>query len=260
MKKLIVLALLSLTVFNACKKDTKTTEPTPEPPASTVNDPGTVAISYNATFGNDPLVYNTNYVTANGDTMKVTKFTYYISNVVLTKDDNSKYVEPNSYHLINHSTTGNKSFTLTNVPAGKYKSITFLIGVDSVRNVSGVQDGDLKPSLNMFWDWSTGYIMLKMEASSPQAINSMQDITYHVGGFAYPNSCIRSSSITFGQDLEINKTKSPQLKIKTDLSEMFKNPVTVNFANLYYVMTPGNETNMLANNYKDMFSFQSITP
>lgn len=258
MKKLIALAIIGL-AWVSCKKDTKNTTPEPTPQPSVV-DTSNAAVTFTAYVGTSPLVYGTNYTNAHGDTFKVSKFTYFISNVELTKDDNTVFKEAKSYHLINHSTSGNKTFTITGIPAGNYKSISYIIGVDSARNVSGVQEGDLRPSLGMFWDWNTGYIMLKFEGTSPQAINSMQDITYHIGGFSYPYSCLKKVNITFPQNLVVKKDVYPKLKLKVDLSEMFKNPQTIDFANTYYIMTPGIETNGMSENYKDMFSFESITP
>ena len=38
------------------------------------------------------------------------------------------------------------NFTIKDVPYGKYKSVEFLIGVDSVRNFSGAQYGALAVS------------------------------------------------------------------------------------------------------------------
>jgi hypothetical protein len=47
--------------------------------------------------------------------------------------------------------------------------IRFLLGVDSARNVSGIQTGALDPARGMFWTWNSGYVMAKIEGSSPSA-------------------------------------------------------------------------------------------
>jgi len=37
-----------------------------------------------------------------------------------------------------------------------WKSLSFLLGVDTVRNHTGSQTGDLSPSKSMYWNWNTG--------------------------------------------------------------------------------------------------------
>ena len=54
------------------------------------------------------------------------------------------------------------------MPAGNYNSLSFLLGVDSMHNVSGAQTGALDPANDMFWTWNSGYVMAKMEGASPR--------------------------------------------------------------------------------------------
>lgn len=255
MKKLIILFTSVLLVY-ACKKDTKTPEPTPEPVANV----GTVKVTFKNMVDTLPLVFGNTYKNPNGDTMSINMFKYYISNVVFTKSDGSKHVEPNSYHLINQGLSSSLSFVVSNVPAGTYTSVTYMIGVDSIRNVSGAQDGDLMQSLNMFWDWSTGYIMLKLEGSSPKSASLDKSITFHLGGFTDPYNVLKTRTITFGQDLIVSNSKSPQLKLKTNVNEMFKTPTLIDFSTTYEVTAPGINANSIANNYADMISYETIVP
>jgi len=255
MKKLLI--LLAAGIFlQACKKDTKDPDPTPVVP----NEKGSATITINNTIDNAPLQLGTMFKNINGDSIKVNKYMYYISNVVLTKSDGAKFVEPASYHLINQADNATWSFNLTNIPAGNYKSVSFLIGVDSLSNVSGAQEGDLAPSKGMFWTWTTGYIMLKLEGYSPQSGAAGGGITYHVGGFKGVNNTLRTVNINFTGDLVVSKSGNPKLKIKSELNQLFKNPVDIQVSSLYYVMSMGADAVKLADNYKDMFTFESITP
>jgi hypothetical protein len=255
MKKLLTLFVVLLFVYS-CKKDTKTPEPTPVP----VADVGTVKVTFKNMVDTLPLVFGNTYRNPNGDTMSINMFKYYISNVVFTKSDGSKHVEPNSYHLINQGLSSSLSFVVSNIPAGTYTSVTYMIGVDSIRNVSGAQDGDLMQSLNMFWDWSTGYIMLKLEGFSPQSASLDKSITFHLGGFSDPYNVLKTRTITFGQNLIVSKNNSPQLKLKTNVNEIFKTPTTVSFAASNEVTAPGINANSIANNYADMISYETIVP
>jgi hypothetical protein len=203
------------------------------------------------------LVYGTKYKNMNGDTFTVSMFKYYITNVVLTKDDGSKFYEAASYHLLDHSTT--TEFTINNIPIGTYKSMSYLIGVDSIHNVSGAQDGDLSPSKGMYWAW-TGYVNLKFEGNSNQAGSIDKTLTFHIGGYSGSNNTGQQRTLTFGQDLVIAGGKTPQLKLKTNVCELFKNPFAFDFGHTYDITGPGIAANGFAANYADMISFDSIIP
>jgi hypothetical protein len=256
MKNYILLIALSFTLYT-CKKDTKNSEPTNNPPADVT---GSLKVSFANTVDGAPLVYGQNYVNLNNDTFKVDKFHYYISNVKLTKSDNSVYSVPESYFLINYGSLDNNFFNLAGIPSGTYKSISYIIGVDSTKNVSGAQERDLSPSKGMFWNWFTGYIMLKLEGTSPQAGSMDKSIVYHIGGFAQPNSAIREVTISFTKDLVISSSKNPHLKLVTNVNELFKNPVKMEMANDYFIMAVGLRSNTFADNYKDMTTFEDIIP
>lgn len=257
MKKLLVFVTCALMVYS-CKKDTKTTDPVT--PAPVTPETGNVKISFSNRVDSVPLVYGTNYKRANGDTFVVSKFIYYISNVVLTRSDGTKIAENESYHLINHASASTQTFTLSNIPAGTYKSISYMIGVDSTRNVSGVQDFDLAPSKGMFWSWSTGYIMLKLEGTSPQSGNASKLLTFHIGGFSGATNVIKKVNINFPTDLIIASNKNPELKLKTNAAELFKGPNAINFATLNNIMSIGPDAVKIAENYADMTSFDVIVP
>jgi hypothetical protein len=117
-----------------------------------------------------------------GDSLKFNRFRFYLSNVALQKEDGTWWVEPNSYRLIDMADTASLRFEVKDVPPGIYQSIKYTLGVDSLRNVSGVQTGALDPVLGMFWTWNSGYIMLKAEGQSPQSPDG--SFSYHLGGFA----------------------------------------------------------------------------
>jgi hypothetical protein len=52
---------------------------------------------------------------------------------------------------IQHLSKSELNTSLKNITA-----IKFLLGVDSLKNVSGIQTGALDPAKGMFWTWNTG--------------------------------------------------------------------------------------------------------
>src|SRR6218665_36478 len=253
--KLLSIALLAFSfTISSCKKDGEE-EPTRVTAEGTS---GSVTLHFENMVGDSALVLNTqNYVNANNDTFNVSKFNYYISNIKLTRRDNSLYTESESYHLLKANESGSLDISLANVPFGSYTSIQFMIGVDSARNVSGAQTGALDPANGMFWSWSTGYIMAKLEGTSPQSTGSGHMIMMHMGGFSGVNSVLRTVSPSFNtQTANVSSTVVPEIHFKVDLLEMLQSPHTIDFSILNVIHMPGSDAKTVADNYADMFSVE----
>jgi len=257
-KFLSLLFLGSTLIFTSCKKDPKEDDHThPTTPAATT---GSLALHFENMVGDSSLVLNTQFYTnANGDTFNVTKFNYYISNIKLLKAGNVVYTETESYHLLQQSDAASLDFTLSNVPFDIYDGIQFMIGVDSTRNVSGAQTGALDPANGMFWSWSSGYIMLKMEGTSPQSGATTGGLVFHVGGFSGANSSLKVVSPTFnGSTANVSSSVTPEIHFKVDVAEMFTTPTNVNFATTHTIHMPGMMAKTIADNYADMISVEHI--
>lgn len=240
--------LVSCTLISCDKDDVSNSNNT---------EPGTVNIEFkNRAAGNNLELNTTTYSNAMGQDFKFTKFRYILSNFRLKKSDGTYYNVPESYYLIDEAVSNSEKVNLTNVPAGTYTALEFIIGVDSARNTSGAQTGALDPTTGMFWTWNSGYIFVMMEglaASSPSG-----DLTFHIGGYKGANNCIRTSTVNFSSNLNVGKDKSPELEIDVNVLEMFKAPNAIDFTTLSNTM--GGPTSVLvADNYIDMFTFNSIT-
>ncbi len=237
----------SVSLFTACKKD-------PETEAITT---GQVNLEFEHLVGNEALVLNPQqYTNANGDQFQITTFKYYISNIVLTKADGTTYKQPESYYLVDEDRPDSKLITLKDVPGGEYTGLTFTVGVDSVRNVSGAQTGALDPAQGMFWSWNTGYIFMKLEGYSPQSEKG--GLTFHIGGFKTPNNTIRTLSPNLnGSKMLVAAGKAPQVHLKVDVLEMFQTPQIIKFADLSTSMG-GPASVTVADNYRDMFRVDHI--
>lgn len=253
--KTIFSLLLMAVIFTGCKKDP---EPTPAT-TTTGSSTGSLKIHFEGMVDTNALVLNTqNYVNANGDTFKVSTFKYYISNIALIKSDSSVLVLPVSHHLIDHSLS-TTDITLSNIPVGNYKGLRFMIGVDSTNNVSGAQAGDLDPGKGMFWSWTSGYIMAKLEGTSPQSTATGNTIMFHTGGFSGANSVLRTAQPSFGTSTaNVSASVTPEIHIAANVAEWFVNPNLIKFGITNVVHMPGATAKSIADNYVDMFSVEHI--
>jgi len=247
-----ILFLLLLT--SACRKDK---------PAAPAQNTGNENVSGDPTmefklFANGSLVVDSTYYTnAAGDSFSISLFNYYITNIRLTKDDGFVFRENNSYHLIKH-TEGMESFVIKNVPPGKYRQIEFLIGVDSVTNVTGIKSGALDPANNMHWDWNSGYIFFKMEGSftTPKQL-FRDDYAIHIGGFKSPNSCLQTVTLPLDSMLIVSLSKTSRMHVRVSAEEVFKNPYDLGF-DYFYSNISDQTFKKVSENYRDMFTIQNI--
>lgn len=230
--------------ISSCKKD----------PVTPATKEGTVLLEFNNKVGSDNLKMDgTMYKNQNGDDFKVTKFNYYISNIKLNNTDGGTYAESESYHLLEHETPASLNFSLAKVPAGTYKSITFTIGVDSLRNVSGAQTGALDPAKGMFWSWSSGYIMLKLEGSSPQSTQAGNILRIHVGGFSGANNTVKTVTLNLPNNITVNGDEN-HIHLNADALKLFGPTNIISFASTSVIHMPGTDAKKLADNYTSMFS------
>ncbi|MCX6296168.1 MAG: hypothetical protein NTX97_08880 [Bacteroidetes bacterium] len=256
--KIFFAFFLSVTLLaSSCKKDKDEETPTPSVPAATS---GSLALHFENMVGDSALVMNTeSYVTANNDTITVSAFKYYISNIVLTKSGGGTYVENESYHLIDASDLLTGEFTLPNVPFGDYTGITFMIGVDSTRNVSGAQTGALDPVNGMYMGMGAGYIQATLEGLSPQSTSGGHMFMYQVAGFQGIYNPLKTISPTFsGGIATVTSSVIPEIHFKTNLLEWFTTPNNISISAVSMVMSVNSTSLNFADNYADMISVEHI--
>jgi len=207
--------------------------------------------------GTNPLSLGTAFVTPQGETITPTIFKYYLSNFSLVKADGTELPLPGYYYLIDESKADSKTI-FVNTSDGQYKELRFIVGVDSARNVSGVQSGALDPVNEMFWTWNTGYIMAKFEGRSTVSPAPLQAVTYHIGGFKGAESVLKKISIPFNQSITLNMSSSYKVFISADVLKWFRGSSDISVVALPTVTEPGSNALKVSANYANMFSLTSV--
>ncbi len=197
------------------------------------------------------------YLNELGQQYTISKLRYYISNISL-KPSNGKTISCPGYFLVDEEIKESKSIVLNDIPGGNYEELSFVLGVDSTHNCSGIQSGALDPVNGMFWTWNTGYIFLKLEGHAALSKSTGQIFEYHIGGYRYPNNCIRTIKLNLTDGHKMNMSaNTSNITLKTNLAEIFKIPNTIDISKLSSVTDFHNAT-MIADNYSDMFSILKI--
>ncbi|MBL0050894.1 MAG: hypothetical protein IPP29_04880 [Bacteroidetes bacterium] len=221
-------------------------------PNAEKNKKGTLIINFENYVGDNLLQLDSGkYENELGQEYTISKFRYYLGNIRLKNIAGKEFII-DKYFLIDEEDKESKRIMLSDVAPGEYASISFIVGVDSARNCSGIQTGALDPAKGMFWAWNTGYIFLKLEGHAPASKSPGHIFEYHIGGFKEPVNCIKNIKLTF-DNLHIENNGAAVLKIKADAAQILKSPFTVDFASLSSVVDVHHAAD-IANNYADMFS------
>ena len=218
---------------------------------------GELEIAFEHVWGmnEDAFSLNTDYVhPMNNEALNFSTFKYYVSNIILTKEDGTQWKDSNSYYLIDLSKPASLKLALAKVPVGTYKSMTYTLGVDSLRNVSGVQTGALSTANGMFWNWNSGYIMLKAEGTSPAS--SSGSFAYHLGGFSGANNIVTTKTVNFDTEkLLINDEHACEIHMKANPAKLFHNDAIANGAN---VMMSGARAKTMSFNFYGAVVFEHL--
>jgi hypothetical protein len=252
--------LCCTTVLFSCKK-TEIVKPEPLPTLNIPSDTnGFFEIHINNVVNSNPLALGTStYTNLNSDTFSVDILQYYFTNVELHTLSGDTFKEVESYYLVDQANPNSLHLMVKGVPRADYSSIRFLIGVDAKRNTSGAQTGALDPIHGMFWTWSTGYIMAKMEGYSPQSGATNKKLAFHIGGFSGVNSAIKTVNLTFPNSANVTPSHTPILTLKADLASWFASPNLVSFNTMFSISSVSANSKAIADNYANMFSVISVT-
>lgn len=207
------------------------------------------------------LVFGDPYTNAFGQTFRVQTFKFYIHGIQLINVDSGKIfqVPLDRYWLVDCADSALSRIQTAVLPY-PYNRIAFTIGVDSARNVSGAQTGALDPALGMFWTWNTGYVMAKLEGTSPSSAQPGNRFEYHIGGFKEPDNVIKQVTLLFpfAQNIDLQPGKTTELTIAADVYDWFYNPHDIRFNVVPFIHSPGPLAKQVSENYSKMFTVIDI--
>ncbi len=220
---------------------------------------GSVTIVFKNTINHNPVVlFDSSYTNPFGESYRINKFKYYISNTTLYTAGKAR-TEKNGYHLINQGIDSSLYFSIT-LPENNYDSIGFLLGVDSARNTAGAQTVALDPLNDMFWTWRTGYVMEKLEGTSPQSKAVNNKMEYHIGGFSGENSVLKFLTLRFPDNkrLQIIEGRKSIVLIEADMNKIWNGPLKLTISNTPVCSLPGPLAKQIAGNFSRLFTVAAV--
>ncbi|RIJ33518.1 MbnP family protein [Pontibacter oryzae] len=218
-----------------------------------VQEPGSITLDVHNQYNSQALQLDNEYNTSSGTKFKFTQLRYIISNVELTAADGSKYKVPESYYVLEKTSAAERSkVELTNIPAGKYTSVTFSVGVDQAVNHSlDLAAGDLKTTSGMAWSWNTGYkfIVAEGQALDPQT-DAWESITYHIG----TDANYRTVTLALPTAIEVEKRTTSEVMLVAELSKLFNQVNILQYKTVMSGSATAEVATQVADNYASMFT------
>jgi len=229
-------------------------------------------IKFDNVAGDQDLVLNTKtYTNASGESFSISQLQYFVSNIKLQRTDGVEFTvnQDDSYFLVQESNPSTQLIKLK-VPVADYRKLTFVLGVDSLRNTMNIsrRTGVLDPASSMdngmYWSWNSGYIFFKAEGESPAAPadpTGNRRFRYHIGGFGGYSAPTINNIKTITLDLEksgiikARKNRKATITITADIIKLFDATQAVSIAAHPSVMFSEYSVN-IANNYQHMFAHQ----
>ncbi len=265
MKKYLLIPLALVLAFSAWVVACKTSDPSP--------GTGNLQLQLDNVVGNEDLILGTGrYTNSSGEPFTVTTLNYYLSNFRFKRADGTDYVVPqdSSYFLVKESDKASQLIVFRNMPAGNYTSVSYLVGVDSLRSVSnisqrkGVLDpaGSATAANDMYWEWNSGYIFLKFEGTSPVApvdATGLNKFQYHIGFFGGLTTKtlnnLKTVTLALGNSpVVVGNDRLPQVVVKADVLQIFGTATKLSIAQHPDVMVdPYSAT--IASNYSQLFRY-----
>jgi len=216
---------------------------------------GTIRVGFHHRVGTsvlhlDDSLYHNFY----GQSFSITMFKYYVGKFhLMSASKMSSSIE--EYFLVNEELPETKEIIIRHVHPGLYDRLSFLLGVDSIDNCSGPQDGALDPVNAMFWTWNSGYIFLKVEGKSAYSKSPGNFLEYHIGGYRRPYNCIREISLPLKMPLVVREGDTAKVDIYVDAGKIFNSPNPVNFEKISSV-TDFHFSTMIADNIAGIFTLE----
>lgn len=203
-----------------------------------------VFVKFNSKWKNEPLELNKVYHSKT-DSLQISTFKFYVSAITIQFEDNSTFIEKNSYHLVDLEDENTFKIALFKKANKSISKISFNIGVDSLASVSGAMSGDLDATKGMYWAWQSGFINMKIEGKSNSCATRNNNFHFHVGGYLKPNYALRN--------VNVNNNSNDKVNLIIDLAQLFDE---VDLKTTNSIMIPGQKAMKIADLSVNMFRLQ----
>lgn len=231
---------------------------------------GEMELYFDNSLNGDNLILGVStHTNSNGETLKINKFNYIVSNFVLIDENGAEvaYPKESSYFVINEETK-KTTIHLENIPVGNYKKIKFGLGVDSQRYLQGetAQQSfwDEAAANSLTWTWSTGYRFFVFEgAFTAPGLAGEKTFQVHQGSNTSTDN-YREFTVDFPNTARVRETESPSVHFIVDANKILdgnaklKLSEAMNTAGTSASIMGGTQLISIAGNTTSMFTVDHV--
>jgi hypothetical protein len=178
------------------------------------NEVGTMGIRFSALYHSSPLAFFQFYPTPDGDSISFQVLNFFVSDIKLINTDNEAVsVFADKAQLIDFNTGQPQIISLSDVPAGSYKSLRLGVGVSPALNAKTPSDFAASSPLGdvgNYWSVWDSYIFSRVEGRLDTSRTSDQTLAflYHAGVDAMyiEETFIKTFDVVEGSTTPLNMT------------------------------------------------------
>ena len=236
MKKILFITSLILITFSACEKPNQTD----------------LTLNFTQTIDGAELTTNSMiYTNSAGEDYDVQTLKYLISDINLHSDDGNTLLL-DEVHFIDISDASTFSFTIEDVPNNNYTSISYTMGLDTIKNTNNLYINESYHSA-MAWPETNGggYHYMKLEGAYN---NDSTFYNTHTGGTMgddYSFNNVEDISLTVDDDLG-----NVSINLNMEINNWYNSPNQIEFSSygMGIMMNMMMQMNIQMNGTTDVFS------
>jgi len=236
MKKIIFITSLIAITFSSCDKPTQTD--------LTINFTHKVD-------GSDLITNSMIYTNSAGENYDVKTLKYLISDINLHSDDGNTLLL-DEVHFIDISDASTFSFTVEDVPNNNYTSISYTMGLDTIKNINNLYINESYHSA-MAWPETNGggYHYMKLEGAYNNDSTFYNTHTGGTMGSDYSFNNVEDISLTVDDDLE-----DVSINVNMEINNWYNSPNQIEFSSygMGIMMNMMMQMNIQMNGITDVFS------
>ena len=248
--------LLFFAFVSSCSNDDNATELTGN---------GTVRIEFdNSVAGDDLLLGTSTYTNSQNETLTINRLNYIVGNFRLTDKNGTVFTYPKDegYFIVNEE-TGNTEVVLNNVPAGKYTSLTFGIGVDQEKYLQGAEgQGNLlteAENTNMMWSWQAGYKFLNFEGTfTSPTVTDATDFVVHMGSHGSSLDNYKETTLDLGSEALVSGDTNPIIHLVVDAGNILDGENKIALSEQAVIMISEEKSPQIAANASKRFTVDHV--
>jgi hypothetical protein len=184
-------------------------------------------LSIRPSWNTNPLELQRVYLTKNKDSISFSTLKMYFSDFRFTEKNSGNTINIDTLIFYDLADSSTHAF-FKELEMSNYDAVSFTLGLDSSKNVSGELENAYDPLLGMYWAWNTGYVNLKLAGKSSLVLTKTHDFEFHLGGYRFPYAS--------AQQVQVDLLDS---YIQFELSLLF--PDVISLKKTHHLMLPGKE-------------------